>query len=85
MLCGSVEEERTKFRGKKGKKISAAKSGLVAGAYLGGALGHGPPLGPQDSIISIEQCAKGPLLCNLGSRFGHRNGGGRFFGGQKPD
>ena len=26
----------------------------VSGAYLGGALGHGPPLGRQDSIISIE-------------------------------
>ena len=26
----------------------------VTGAYLGGALGHDPPLDRQDSIISIE-------------------------------
>ena len=30
----------------------------MAGAYLGGALGHHPPLGRQDSIISIEKYAK---------------------------
>ena len=27
---------------------------LDAGAYLGGALGHGLPLGRQDSIITID-------------------------------
>ena len=29
-------------------------SRMYTGAYLGGALGHGPPLRRQDSIISVE-------------------------------
>ena len=55
----------------------------------GGPLGHGPPLGRQDSIISIEKYAKlwhaPPPLCNLGKRFEHKNGERRPFFGQKPD
>ena len=52
-----------------------------AGAYLGGALGHSPPLDRLNSIISIEKYTKlwhGPL-CNLGRRFEHINGGQRPF------
>ena len=51
------------------------------GVYRGGALSHGPPLGHQDSTISIEYYAKlrhapppPPPLCNLGRRFEHTNG-----------
>ena len=41
-----------------------------------------PPLGRQDSIISIKYYTKlrhGPSLCNLGRGFEHKNGGRRPF------
>ena len=41
-----------------------------------------PPLGRQDSIISIKWYAKlrhGSSLCNLGRGFEHKNGGRRPF------
>ena len=48
-------------------------------AYLeGGAWCHGPPpLGRQDSIISIEWYSKvqhGPSLCKFGTKLEHTNG-----------